>query len=68
MNETGPITHLCESCRTPHVTREAWATWDVAAQSWVLSELFDYAFCHQCHRRVRLEASGVEGGSSPPPP
>ncbi|MEG3181247.1 hypothetical protein [Sphingomonas sp. LT1P40] len=56
----GPVVYVCESCVTPGVTREAWAAWDAATQAWVLSELFDYAFCHRCHRRTRLEtrASG----------
>lgn len=59
MSETGRIIHVCESCGTPGVTREAWAAWDVAAQAWVLAELFDYAFCHRCHRRTRLETRKV---------
>jgi hypothetical protein len=47
---------VCASCGSPAVTREAWAAWDVATQAWVLAELFDYAFCHGCHRRVTVEA------------
>ncbi|CUS45925.1 hypothetical protein MGWOODY_Smn3173 [hydrothermal vent metagenome] len=28
--------------------RDAWATWDVTSQTWVLGEVFDYAFCADC--------------------
>lgn len=61
VSETGRIIFVCESCGTPGVTREAWAAWDVGQQAWVLAELFDYAFCHRCHRRTQLEQRGAEG-------
>lgn len=55
------IIFVCDSCGTPGVTREAWAAWDVGQQAWVLAELFDYAFCHRCHRRTQLEERAAEG-------
>ena len=55
------IIFVCEGCGTPGVTREAWAAWDVATQAWVLAEMFDYAFCHRCHRRAQLEQRKAEG-------
>lgn len=61
MSETGRIIFVCDGCGTPGVTREAWAAWDVATQAWVLAEMFDYAFCHSCHRRTQLEERAVEG-------
>ncbi len=54
MSKSEPIIFVCENCETAGVTREAWAAWDVTAQIWVLAELFDYAFCHRCHRRTQL--------------
>jgi hypothetical protein len=61
MSESERIIFVCEGCGTPGVTREAWAAWDVATQAWVLAEMFDYAFCHRCHRRTQLEQRRVEG-------
>ena len=60
------IIFVCEGCGTPGVTREAWAAWDAEHQAWVLAEMFDYAFCHRCHRRTQLgerkaEERKVEG-------
>ncbi|MBX3594764.1 hypothetical protein [Sphingomonas sp.] len=55
-----PVIMICASCESERVTREAWAAWDIATQTWVLNELFDYAFCHQCHRRTRLIARPAE--------
>lgn len=49
-----PIEHACERCGSVAVTRDAWAEWNVADQSWVLAETFDFAFCHECHRETRL--------------
>jgi len=36
------------------VARDAWAEWNLESQSWMLSEIFDFAFCHTCHRESRL--------------
>ncbi|WP_404335035.1 hypothetical protein AB2M62_15055 [Sphingomonas sp. MMS12-HWE2-04] len=41
------------------MTRDAWAEWDLPTQAWVLSEIFDFAFCHQCHRETKLVARAV---------
>jgi len=55
------MTYVCAACDTTAVVREAWAAWDVATQAWRLEELFDFAFCQQCHRRTRLEARPATG-------
>ena len=36
------------------VTRDAGAEWDTKRQNWELSAMFDFAFCHTCHRATRL--------------
>ncbi|WP_169798343.1 hypothetical protein [Sphingomonas soli] len=48
------IEFACERCGGTAVTRDAWAEWHVPFQVWTLSEVFDFAFCHQCHRDTRL--------------
>lgn len=62
--EAPRVEHACERCGGIAVTRDAWAEWDVSVQAWVLSETFDFAFCHQCHRETRLvvRAVGERGG------
>lgn len=55
------IEYGCERCGGTAVTREAWAEWDVAAQMWVLSATFDFAFCHHCHRQTALVAKEAGG-------
>ncbi|MEA3541178.1 MAG: hypothetical protein U9R77_03535 [Pseudomonadota bacterium] len=47
--------HICHICGSDHVTRDAWATWDVAAQDWVIETLFDHAHCHHCLGPTRAE-------------
>ena len=32
---------VCSWCGSAHVSRDAWASWDVAAQDWVLGAVFD---------------------------
>ncbi|MDF7777626.1 hypothetical protein P1X14_20390 [Sphingomonas sp. AOB5] len=46
--------YVCERCGGQSVTRDAWAEWDREQQSWAVSEIFDFAFCHQCHRQTQL--------------
>ena len=59
MSKLQTTTFVCASCASHSITREAWARWDSAAAQWVLAELFDYAFCHSCHRRVELVERAV---------
>lgn len=47
--------YICNACGSDHVTRDAWAAWDVDAQRWVLEAAFDYAYCHRCMMTCRLE-------------
>jgi len=49
-----PIEYACTHCSGTAVTRDAWAEWRTADQSWGLAEMFDFAFCHQCHRETHL--------------
>jgi hypothetical protein len=56
--------YVCNVCGSDHVTRKAWAAWDVAAQAWVLEVAFDYAHCHRCMGDARLDRVTL---TSPPP-
>ncbi len=60
---SSPIEHACARCGAVAVTRDAWAEWSVECQRWVLSEVFDFAFCHQCARETQLVArpAGANG-------
>ncbi len=62
--ETRRIEYLCERCGDTAVTCDAWAEWSVEEQAWVLSEMFDFAFCHQCHRETQLLQRPVGSGTS----
>ena len=44
----------CGWCNSPNVSRDAWADWDVASQSWTLGTVFDQGFCHDCERERSL--------------
>lgn len=62
MDDAQTTIMICAACGSPDVAREAWATWDVAHQRWVLGELFDHVFCHGCHRRVTIEEQTAPAG------
>lgn len=47
--------YVCNVCGSDHVTRDAWATWDVDAQDWILEVAFDHAHCHRCMGVARLD-------------
>jgi hypothetical protein len=53
-NASPRIEYACEHCSGTAVTRDAWAEWKIADQAWALAEMFDFAFCHQCHRETHL--------------
>lgn len=46
---------VCSNCRSANVARDAWATWDMSTQQWVLGAVFDYGHCHDCDGEARLE-------------
>lgn len=52
-----PLRHayICNVCGSDHVTRDAWAAWDTAAQHWVLEVAFDHSWCHRCMSAARLD-------------
>jgi len=54
MSSPSQIEYACVRCGGVAVTRDAWAEWNARQQAWVLSETFDFAFCHQCHRETHL--------------
>ncbi len=54
-----PVEHCCTHCGGTAVTRDAWVEWEVAQQAWVISALFDFAFCHHCHRQTQLVERAV---------
>jgi hypothetical protein len=41
-------------CGSVNVLRDAWATWDAQAGDWVLSSVFDHAFCADCDAETTL--------------
>ena len=43
-----PVKMVCQRCGSDHVSRDAWADWDAAAQQWLLGTVFDYGHCHVC--------------------
>ncbi|WP_416462534.1 hypothetical protein [Sphingomonas sp. VDB2] len=47
--------YICNVCGSDHVTRDAWAAWDMAAQHWVLEVVFDQCWCHRCMSATRLD-------------
>lgn len=65
---SSPIEYACGRCGGVAVTRDAWAEWSVAQQRWTLSEVFDFAFCHQCHRETQLTTRPADPAPLPPTP
>ena len=48
MTVTAKIKIVCGRCKSEDVTRDALASWSVAAQRWELSCEFDNADCAEC--------------------
>ena len=42
------ITKVCETCGSDNVYVEAYARWNVDAQSWALATKFDNYYCGDC--------------------
>ena len=46
---------VCSWCGSADVSRDAWASWDIDRQEWVLGAVFDDGFCHACECARGLE-------------
>ena len=54
IDSNAPIRIACSSCGSTNVSRDAWASWDVKEQRWVLGTVFDDGFCQVCERESGL--------------
>jgi len=46
---------ICETCGGDEVLRDAYASWCVETQRWVLDNVFDYAYCRTCDEETNIE-------------
>ncbi len=51
------IDYACGHCGGAQIIRDAWAEWDVERQSWILSAVFDFAYCLECRKDTQLARS-----------
>ena len=42
------ITKVCETCGSENIVRDAPVRWDVAAQRWQMTDVYDGAHCEDC--------------------
>jgi hypothetical protein len=52
---------VCSWCGSADVSRDAWASWDVEEQDWVLGAVFDQGFCQACECERGLEERIIAG-------
>jgi len=50
------IKYVCKHCGGDNVTRDAWASWDESKQNWIVADVFDYVFCHDCEEETYPES------------
>lgn len=51
---------VCGTCGSTEVVRDAWAAWDEDTQQWVLENVFDEAYCHECEDTRQLAEQPLE--------
>jgi len=54
------IKMVCETCGSDNVRRDAFAEWDVGAQEWMLSTVFDHTVCERCEGECNLKEVAIE--------
>jgi len=53
------IKMVCCACNSEMVSRDAWAKWDKDCQNWVLDQIFDDSYCHDCQQDRAIIESPV---------
>lgn len=51
---------ICRDCGSTEIVRDASARWDVAAQDWTLSGVYDCTFCDECNGESDNLAEWIE--------
>jgi hypothetical protein len=46
---------ICRSCGNDDVTCDAWASWNVIKQEWVLHSTYDDTFCQKCETSQKVD-------------
>lgn len=60
-NHPFPIEIRCDHCRGDNVMRDAFARWNITAQKWELSSVFDQGYCDDCEGETRLVERHLDG-------
>lgn len=42
------VKYVCTECGSEDVVSDAWASWDIETQQWVLEDTFDMSYCRSC--------------------
>ena len=56
----GKVKYVCYDCRSEEVSIDAYAEWDKEAQRWVLGDMYDYTYCHECEGETVLDEEPIE--------
>ena len=51
---------ICAHCKGEEVRVDAWASWDVDAQEWVLHAVFDASYCDECEQACDVEEISMD--------
>lgn len=46
------VKKVCKQCGSENVVKDAWASWDIKKQEYVLEDIFDNEFCKDCDRET----------------
>lgn len=52
--ESAPKEPICNHCGSTEVLADAWASWDIEKQEWVLHNVFDATYCETCDGEVNI--------------
>lgn len=45
----------CKTCKSEDVYRDAWSSWSIEKQEWVLEHVYDDGYCNVCEGETRIE-------------
>lgn len=44
----GNVSKICKKCSSENVKKDAWCSWDIDKQEWVIESIFDQEYCDSC--------------------
>lgn len=60
------VKKVCANCGSDNVVTDAWVSWDIDSQQWVIDDIFDNDYCKSCEGETTIQDEEIEDENNIP--